>query len=389
MKPSFRILSLLLALGLTSIPLSAAPFSNDWFYNPFNQHSAHHRPIGTGAIYAADDDPAMVDWQREVNGINLNTGAPWGVSVASTDATDPLMTIAPGPERCDPVVGFPLIIRFPKEGFRTKVVYNARGCTDGVVVIYDHPTGIPHQIRQYNWNEGKPQGGQYKTWDIKGPAHGDKLDDRVGTSASGVAALFGILRGWEVAATGHPIGHALQMCLQRRNGAPRLILGREVWWPAVSMDGGAYVDPKVNTGHIPYGSLWAIPPVDKGGPDLTKLGLTEKGLRFAEALRDYGAYVVDGGDGPVFRCDQDVAPYKNELVQAAGRIFRHMRLVVNSVPENGKIRFAPDRSMKPVGPNRELVPGGFPAGGGTPLAPNTAIDAASGKTNIPNPSAGI
>ena len=37
-------------------------FRDDWFYNPFNEHSAHHRPIGTGAVYADEQHPAVQDW---------------------------------------------------------------------------------------------------------------------------------------------------------------------------------------------------------------------------------------------------------------------------------------------------------------------------------------
>jgi hypothetical protein len=173
---------------------------------------------------------------------------------------------------------------------------------------------------------------------------------------------------------GHPIGHALQMVLPRSPENSTMMLSREVWWPAVSMDGSAYREPSHNTGNIPYGSLWALPPISKGGPDLDELGLTEKGKRLAEALRDYGIYVVDGGAAPSIRADQDFSQaLRSELTQATRTLYPHVRMVLNSVPEQGKVKFrVGDRMTMPTGgANTQIIPGEFPAGGGTPLTPST------------------
>ena len=157
-----------------------------------------------------------------------------------------------------------------------------------------------------------------------------------------------------------------------------MMLGREVWWPAVGMDGHAHIHAEHNTGNIPYGSLWAIPPVSKGGPDLDALGLTEKGKRLAEVIRDYGIYVVDCGAAPSIRCDQNFSEaVRNELMMETRKFYKYFRLVLNSVPEEGKVKFYfGDTPSNPTGgPNKQIIPGVFPAGGGTPLAPNTAIKA--------------
>jgi hypothetical protein len=45
--------------------------------------------------------------------------------------------------------------------------------------------------------------------------HGTRRGERVGTSASGVAAMFGPLRGHEINTPGYRIEHALQMVLPR------------------------------------------------------------------------------------------------------------------------------------------------------------------------------
>lgn len=129
---------------------------------------------------------------------------------------------------------------------------------------------------------------------------------------------------------------------------------------------------------VTYGSLWALPPVDKSGPDLSKLGLSEKGRRLAECIRDYGIYVVDGGGATALRADQDFTPeLTKDLKAESAKFYRYIRLVKNSVPEHGKVVFrVGDSATRPTGgPNRQIVPGEFPAGGGRPLAPNTAVDA--------------
>jgi hypothetical protein len=53
---------------------AADPRSGDWYYNPFSKDSAHHRPIGTGAIYSADDNPATICFQQGT-AFNINVGS--------------------------------------------------------------------------------------------------------------------------------------------------------------------------------------------------------------------------------------------------------------------------------------------------------------------------
>jgi len=348
----------------------AERFPNDWFYNPFNEQSAHHRPIGTGAVYADQKHPAVQDWLKGKQ-LNINVGnKPHGLYMVDADKDGPLLTV--NPRAAAGSSGLPVTVRFPAGGVRIDFPDQF----DGNIVIYDRALRVFHHLRQYAWNDGKPVAMQYRRYapDIVG--HGSKLGERIGTSASGVAAPFGILRGWEVKKEGHPIGHALQMVLPRLPENSTMMLSREVWWPAVSMDGSAYHEPSHNTGNIPYGSLWAIPPVSKGGPDLDKLGLSERGKRLAEAIRDYGLYVVDGGGAPSIRADQDFTEaLRAELVEARRKIYPHVRMVLNSVPDQGKVKFrVGDRMTTPTGgPNKQILPGEFPAGGGTPLAPNTAL----------------
>ena len=350
----------------------AQDHQNDWFYNPLNQYSAHHRPIGTGAIYADEDNPAVQDWLKGFQ-LNITLGSsPWGLYMVDADEDGPMLTVNKRQEAR--TSGLPAVMRFPSGGVDIDFPVDR----DGNITVYDRTIDVFNHLRVYSWNGGNPVAMQHRSYESDSKGHGSKLGERIGTSASGVAAPFGILRGWEVKKEDHPIGHALQMVLPRTSDSASNTLGREVWWPAVSMDGSAYNNPSHNTGNIPYGSLWAIPPVSKGGPDLDKLGLSEKGKRLAECIRDYGIYVVDGGGNPTLRADQDFSSaLRNELVTETRKFYKYIRLVVNSVPDEGKVIFnVDDNPLNPTGgPNKQIIPGDFPAGGGTPLAPNTAIDA--------------
>lgn len=357
-----RISGLILLLGCLLPAAAHAACTtprDDLFVNPFRAASAHHRPIGTGAEYAPADHPSTQSWLL-ANGFAINTGAPWGVSVAQTVAGDPLTTIAAGLKICDKVVGLPKTIPLPAGGFVTKVKLNAGGCTDGVSVVYDAPSRTPHQLRQYNWNAGKPYAGQYKTWDIAGLGHGTKRGDRLGTSASGVAALFGILRGDEINLPGRKVEHALQMVIPSAPKHCAMMGSREIVLPAVSGDG--YMNNAgYNLGNIPYGALMALPPLEKGGPDIAKLGLTDRGRRIVEAVRDYGIYSVDTGNCVAIRADQYVRN-PDELRAALGKVYKSLRMVLNN-----------DVLGTPV------------AGGGDPIAENCAFDAG---TPAPKPVAG-
>ncbi|MBK8210798.1 MAG: hypothetical protein IPK78_13355 [Rhodospirillales bacterium] len=237
------------SISTNALADSGCTTAGDLFLNPFTKSSAHHRPIGTGAIYASDSHPSTVSW-RGARSININAGAPWGVSVAATDASDPLYTIRGTSLKCDTTEGLPKTIRLPKQGFITPIKLNSNGCTDGVVVIYDRDQQIPHQIRQYNWNGGSPLGGQYKSWNVRGLGHGTRPGERIGTSASGVAALFGVLRGDEINDPNKKIEHALQMGLPRTPGQCAMMLSREVVLPATSGDSSMYQAGK-NLGNIP------------------------------------------------------------------------------------------------------------------------------------------
>ena len=339
----------LVALGQSGA-IAAAPGCSagaDLFLNPFSKGSAHHRPIGTGAAYASATHAATKDWLQAAH-FALNVGSPWGVHVVATAASDPIRTIgALAP--CGRVVGLPAAVRLPLGGLVTNVQFSPSGCQDGDVLVYDRVSAVMHHLRQYNHNGGSPTAGQYRNVDLRGLGHGTRMGQRVGTYASGIAAPFGLLRGHEANTAGHAIGHALQIVLPRKPGC-NVMLSRSIVLPATDRDGTALSEGN-NTGNIPYGGLLALP----RSVNLETLGLSEPGRRLAEAIRDYGIYVVDGGGctAAALRTDQTVSTtVAGQLRADIKKFHRFIRLVRNN-----------DVLGSPV------------AGGGTPLAPNCAYDA--------------
>jgi hypothetical protein len=319
----------------------------DLFYNPYNKNSAHHRPIGTGATYASSTHAATRDWLK-TDRFQVNNGSPWGTTVVAVESTDPILRIA-AEAHCDNVIGLPLDVRLPAGGLPIIVKMNHAGCPDGVVVVYDRVTGTPHHLRQFDWNGGRPTAGQYKTFDMRGLGHGTRPGQRMGTSASGVTGLFGVLRGHELSTPGHKIEHALRMGLPRKPGC-NIMLSRQIVAPATTGDRNASRDG-YNTGNIPYGALLAIPQ----SVNIHALGLSEVGVRLAEAMQNYGVYVTDGSGctAGAIEADQEVTFAMRRTFRGDSRkIHPHVRMVLNN-----------DLSQ-PV------------AGGGAPLAPNCAFDSA-------------
>lgn len=166
-----------------------------------------------------------------------------------------------------------------------------------------------------------------------------------GISASGMSEFLTTLRGFEVNTVGFKIQHALNVTILT------IMAGTDIVWPAATRDGFCST-AGLCTGHIPYGALFAIPPVSKGGPDLNSLGLSEPGKRVAEALRDYGMYFYDTGGSVNMRTDQDISSQVASQVKAdLTKLYNYFRMVKNN---------SADQTA---------------SGGGTPLAPNCAFDA--------------
>jgi len=141
------------------------------------------------------------------------------------------------------------------------------------------------------------------------------------------------LRAWDIRAG--RIRHALTFLL------PFGRLKHGPVWPSAREDYWGFRD---YTGHVPIGTLIAIPPdVDIGG-----LGLSPGGVVLARALQDYGAYCDDsvGTDGIVISAEgaSEGLPELADMRRDFPVIRRYLRVVLN---------------------NARATPGG----GGTPRAP--------------------
>lgn len=325
---------------------AASSDAGDLYLNPFNKDSAHHRPIGSDAIYASDDDPATKDWLT-METININSKNGFGDCIAQATTTDPTVTVTFKPTRRGTGgAGLPVTMKMP-------VGFNGGTTTDAAADVYDATTGLLHEFYILHLTDGQYTAASRLEIDIRGLGHtppGKKA--HVGVTASGMSIFHGLLRSEEINQPGFPMRHVLNFVLPSRPGIDRAsMLSKEVVWPASSRDGFAG-DPKYNLGHIPYGGLLAILPESKGGPNLDALGLTEPGRRIAQALRDYGAYAMDTGKSPVIRADQFVDDDLRKQLQAdLQKVYKYIRLVKNNAPDQNA------------------------SGGGTPLAPNTAFDA--------------
>jgi hypothetical protein len=140
-----------------------------------------------------------------------------------------------------------------------------------------------------------------------------------GVRAMDASGMGGILRAWDLR-TGR-IRHALTFLLpyQRLKHGPV--------WPSAREDYWGFRD---YTGHVPIGSLIAIPP----NVDIGTLGLSPSGLALARALQDFGAYCDDsvGTDGIVISAEgaSEEMPQLADMRRDFATIRRYLRAVVNN-----------------------------------------------------------
>jgi hypothetical protein len=306
--------------------------------NPFNKSSALHRPIGSGAQYAGDTHATTLNLKNaSFNNINSNNG--WGVNVYRSTSSDPYLRVT---QNGSYNVGLPTSLRVPNNA-------QNQSTTDATVVIHDTSTNITHEFYYWRWNGGSPTASIHRQWAIRGAGHTGPGGSGVGTSASGVAGMFGLLRGHEVNVAGYKIQHALQMALDAQ-GKCGMMMKNQVVWPATYTDGFCKSNSSMCRGQIPYGALLAVPP----GVNIDSLGLSEPGKRLAKALQDYGVYVVDNSQCPTLRGDQHItAGVKQALITDMRKLYPRLRMVMNN------------NASQAV------------AGGGTPRAANCAFDSPS------------
>ncbi len=350
----------------TTVPNTKnCPSKNDLFLNPFNKNSAHHRPIGTGANYAEKNHSSTQAILAQKGKGTVNAPTPWGAHFIRVSASDPMRTITRSTCTASSS-GIPVTFRFPAKWPISQDP--SLRCWDNVLMVYD--ASADTGIEFYRFDPINNQASISKPFNLRGSGQGVKLGDRIGSSASGMSVLNGALRAEEIRTPGLPIRHSHHVAVPRRPDQGNHVLSKGIQWPATSGDyTSAYANE--NLGPIPYGGLLAIPPESKGGPNLDSLGLSEPGRRLAQSFRDYGVYVIDGAGQVTMRPSGDLGSLHTTMRDDFRKLWLHLRLVLNSV-EGANARVITGTTYSHTG---SIGTPSWPAGGGTPLAPNCAYDA--------------
>ena len=341
------------------------PAESDLFLNPFRAHSAHHIPIGTGMQYLAKSHPTYANSLSKGTRLFLNSGIPFGHPIWASSPSDPLVTVHWNGQHTG--LNLPAQVRIPTNVRPERIPKPPPSSQyrDSAATMYRTDTDQAYQFYNFAW---VPENNRYEAailrplYSYASYGHGIVDGQRIGTSASGVAGAFGILRGWETNTPGQAIEHCLQCALPADPGTTNMLAKNSIIpriLPATSQDNAAAGNPGMAIGDIPYGALLAIPPQNKGGPNLNNLGLSEAGQRIAEAMVRYGIRVVDkGGEvNGALRLDQE---FNNNL-----------RTALNA----DMITLYPHLQCCNFDDSRWVIGGMTAFGGGTPLAPNTAFDA--------------
>lgn len=343
----------------------------DWSKNPFIAASAHHRPIGSDAVFASGSHPFIANWETvKEGGMSLNIGSPYGAMYYRVDDESPRVTIARNPAHENPYRDVPASnIAYPPSP--TDVKFNAGTDNNDSTVCFIHSiTGENCEFRECgpggttrpaanpmlagslrrSWvtTNGNPNVGV-----TSGLGHGLANGDRVGHTAAGVALAFGIVRGWQLTSP-DPIGHCMQLIVPgtpkgEDNAGCAQLASRLRVLPASDVDG--YITLAGNgQGTIPYGGVLSLP----HGFDLGVFSsLNALQMKIVMAVHDYGLVMVDTGGlvGP--RVAQDVTSAQGTQIRGALNAMRpHLRLITNCA-------WDPSNRLKPTG-------------GGTPRAANTA-----------------
>ena len=183
----------------------------------------------------------------------------------------------------------------------------------------------------------------------KNDLHGSGVGEG-GERAYGGSAIAGLVRRRELSMG---IRHALAMAL------PRTHLKLGPIWPATKQDDGAETTYR---GTIPMGQLVTLAPKTNIG----QLGLSPEGRAVAEALRDYGAYVVDASSDLTLYAEPSAEPDLTRLRQDLPKLRMLLRCVQNASREavgGPGTRLAPSAPAlrPPLPPPATFAPSGKPA----------------------------
>jgi hypothetical protein len=270
------------------------PTARDAFAWPFASSSPWNMPIGRAAQYSAPGDPAAQSLLAATPAINA---AIWSKPVVLASLGDPVRLVGWGPGAVAIHVPDSAQAAGPPGG-------------DAHLSIVDPSR---HVIDE-SWHTTRVFGNLASGFHTRVDLRGDGL---TGATASGMSAVGGLIRAWELQAL--DIRHALAVAM------PPQLMAMGPVWPAHQQDNFA---ASVYHGAIHMGSLLAIPP----SVDVRSLGLSPQGTAIAYALQRYGAYVTDAGGTMALYAEPSAELWVRSARADMRRIQAQLRVVNNNGP---------------------------------------------------------
>lgn len=290
LRTSFAI-ACTLCLGLGIWPSSIRADGTDlrdpaiW---PFSVDSPWNLPLGSAVETETADGACTKMLRDEKIGADINA-AQWSHPVYLAASTDPLVKIT--------VKG--KVVATLHVPTNAEPAQPRTADSDAHLHVVDPEHRYIHEM----WHAKRRGTGisaeGYSQVDLSSPGVGAG-----GERAYGGSAIGGLIRRPEITAG---IRHALALAL------PRTHLKLGPVWPAVSQDNGAET---TYGGTVPMGQLVTL---SLHKPDLDAMGLSPAGRAIAQALIEYGAYVVDASSDLTLyaepSAEADVDPARADLAK--------------------------------------------------------------------------
>lgn len=300
---------------------------------PFSSDSPFNTAIGSGAVFGDTNDPQYVTMSSGTTTLNTTS---WTVSVATSTASDPAVTVDSTKDTVQPqsTTGSPTAQSF-------------------VTLSTLHVQAHPPDIEALNYTDSDYASTAYDTWTCFIQPNGHTVQEITGTvrqlstsewsakhasisdtytnglnqgrRASNTSNLAGLIRKADLAQG--VIAHAIAMSLgPDQLGDPNgtTTYANQFQWPAYAAD-----QPVNYTGNIRMGTLFAIP----GTTSVASLGLSGAGLMLAHALQDYGAYVIARGNTShqIINAEYELSSTdRNSISSAWATLCPMMRRVTNN-----------------------------------------------------------
>jgi hypothetical protein len=280
------------------------PAARDPYLWPFAPDSPWNTPIGSGAVFSPLEDTRTQDLLA--GHTSIRAGA-WGMPIYLAREADPMVHVhdeenardflarIPVSARPDPMADAHFFVVEPSHLFALEM-YRARLQAKGDVVAR----------RAFRVS-------------LTGPGMFLRDGRFPGVRAMDASGMGGVLRVWEIHVGA--IRHALTFML------PFNRLKHGPVWPSSRED---FFGARVYTGHVPIGTLIAIP----SDVDIGALALTPAGHVLARALQDFGAYCDDsvGTDGIVMSAEgaAEGLPELADMRRDFPVLHRYLRVVLNN-----------------------------------------------------------